>query len=82
MRQRKAPAIAYAADPASTGTASRPVPMMPRLNSRKAKSPAMGRKALAASAEVRMSSMPCAWSVTADVSMMKKATRFENAMPM
>jgi hypothetical protein len=76
-----APAIAYAAEPASTGTASRPVPMMPMLNSANAKSPAIGRSASAAWAEDSICVMPCAPSVAAVVSMMNMATRLEKPMP-
>ncbi len=54
---------------------------MPAANSRKANSPAMGRSAVAASAEVWMVVMPCTCSVTAVVRMMKKATRLEKPMP-
>jgi len=39
---------AQAADPASTGTASRPVPMIPNANSANANSPTIGRSASAA----------------------------------
>jgi hypothetical protein len=55
--------------------------MTPRLNRAKASGPAMGRRASAAWAVVAMSRTPAACRVTAVVSMMKKATRFENAMP-
>jgi hypothetical protein len=64
------------------GMASKPVPMMPRLNRAKANSPAMGRRAEAAWAEVSICVMPCAPRVTAVVSMMKNATRLEKPMPM
>src|ERR1700737_3156664 len=40
----------YAAEPASTGTASGPVPMIPSANKTKVKSPASGRRASAAPA--------------------------------
>ena len=56
--------------------------MMPRLKRRNAKRPAIGRSASAACADDSISVMPCVCSVTAVVSMMKNAIRFENAMPM
>ena len=55
--------------------------MMPRLNSMKAKLPAMGRNASAACDEVWMSVRPWMFNVTAVVSTMKNATRLENPMP-
>jgi hypothetical protein len=58
-----------------------PVPMMPRLNSTKVNSPASGRSASAACAEVWMSVTPTACSVAAVLRMMKKAIRFENVIP-
>ena len=56
--------------------------MIPRLNSRKAASPAIGFSASAACCVLSMSVLPLAFSVAAVVSMMKKATRFDMAMPM
>ena len=58
-----------------------PVPMMPRLNSRKVSSPASGRSASAAWAEVWMSRTPAACSVAAVLRMMKNAIRLEKVMP-
>ena len=58
-----------------------PVPMMPRLNSRKVSSPASGRSASAAWAEVWMSRDPAACSVAAVLRMMKNAIRLEKVMP-
>ena len=55
--------------------------MIPRLNNRKANSPAMGRRARAASAELAISVIPWAFSVTAVVRTMKKEIRVENPMP-
>ena len=48
----------YAAEPANTGTANRPVPTMPSVKTVKAKEPAMGFRASAAWLEVSMSVMP------------------------
>jgi len=56
--------------------------MMPRLNSRKAKRPAIGFSASAACADVWMSTTPLACSFAAVLMMMKSAMRFENHMPM
>ena len=56
--------------------------MMPRLNKTKANSPAIGRNACAASAEVAISVMPAVCSVTAVVRTMKNEITLENAMPM
>ena len=51
--------------------------MMPAANRAKASSPAIGRKASAACAAVSILVTPCAPSVAAVVTMMKKAMRFE-----
>ena len=55
--------------------------MMPSANSAKAKSPAIGRSAAAASAALVMLVMPCACKVTAVASMIASATRLEKPMP-
>ena len=55
--------------------------MMPRLNSTKAKSPAIGFRASAASAAVAMSVFPCICRVAAVLIMMAIATMLETAMP-
>ncbi len=76
-------ATAYAADPASTGTASIPVPMMPRLNSRNVgvageRPQRLGRLRPRSGCRA----MPAACSVAAALTMMKSAIRFEKPMPM
>ena len=55
--------------------------MMPRLNSRNAASPASGRSASAACADVAMSVIPLRCSVAAQLMMMNSAMRLENPMP-
>ena len=55
--------------------------MMPAANSTNANSPAIGRSACAACADDSMSVMPALCSVTAVVSMIENAIRFENVMP-
>ena len=64
-----ASATAYAADPARTGIASKPVPMMPAANSVNAKSPAIGRSASAACADDVMFWTPAVCRLTAAVSL-------------
>jgi hypothetical protein len=54
---------------------------MPRLNNRNVMSPASGRSASAACADVWMSSTPAWCSVIAVLRMMKNAMAFENVMP-
>src|SRR5712671_1443418 len=66
---------------ASTGTASSPIPMMPAANRAKVKTPAIGRSASAAWAEVWISVIPCACNVAAVVMMMNRLIRLENPMP-
>ena len=68
---------AYAAEPANTGTASNPVPTIPRLKRRKANCPASGRRDSAASAAEPMSVLPLACKVSAVVKIMKNATILE-----
>jgi hypothetical protein len=41
----------------------------------------VGRKSGKVSADVEICVIPCAWSVDAAVRIMKKATKFENAIP-
>ena len=55
--------------------------MIPRLNSAKARSPAIGFNTSAASAAVVMSVFPCACKVAAVLIMMAIATILETAMP-
>ena len=59
-----------------------PVPITPRANSVKAKSPAMGLSASAACAVVWISVMPLAFRVMAVASITQNAMRLENTMPM
>ena len=54
---------------------------MPSANSAKVKTPAIGRSASAAWAEVWMSVTPLACSVAAVAKMMKMATTFETPIP-
>lgn len=55
--------------------------MIPAANSAKVSSPAIGRKASAACAAVSILVIPWAFNVTAVVTMMKKAMRFEISIP-
>src|SRR4029078_11778192 len=80
-RQAAASAIAYAADPASTGTPRIPVPTRPIVNSAAAAGPATGLSADAASAAVSTSVTPAACSVAAAVRMMKYMIAFEKNIP-
>src|SRR3954454_19961617 len=63
----RASPIAYAAEPASTGTARSPVPTMPSAKMVSASAPAIGRTASAAWAEVSTSVTPLTFSVAAVV---------------
>ena len=54
---------------------------MPIANTAKANSPATGRKASAACAEVWICVMPCSFSVTAVATTMHRAMTFEKVMP-
>ena len=56
-------------------------PMMPKPKIRNANSPAIGRKASAACAEVWIFVMPCSCNVAAVEMMMKSATKLESAIP-
>ena len=80
-RHLNASPSAYAALPASTGTASKPVPMIPSAKITKANCPAIGLRASAACDEVSISLTPWALSVAAVVSMMKSAMMLERPMP-
>ena len=60
VHMRHEQATAYAADPARTGNASKPVPIIPRLKSSEAKTPAIGRSASAAWAAVSIWVFPWA----------------------
>src|SRR3954469_12897808 len=75
----RASPIAYAADPASTGTASSPVPTIPSAKIVSASEPAIGRNASAACAEVAMSVTPLTFSVAAVVIMIASAIRLGDA---
>ena len=72
--------MANDADPASTGTASRPLPINPIANSAYAALPS-GRSASAACLVVSMSWRPARNSVEAVARMMKNCTTLENVMP-
>ena len=76
-----ASASAYAVEPASTGTASIPVPMMPSAKSRLAKRPATGASALAACAAVCTVVTPATCKVDADDTMMANMTKTAEAIP-
>ena len=73
--------MAYAHDPASTGTARIPVPTRPSVKSQYAPFPASGNSASEACRAVSIFFTPCACSVAAVVSRMKYITRFEKNMP-
>ena len=57
------------------------MPIMPAANNAKVNTPAIGRSASAAWAEVWMSVIPCAFSVAAVVMMMNRLIRLEYPMP-
>jgi len=66
--------IAYAVEPASTGTARSPVPTIPNVNSNDANEPANGLSAAAASAAVFTVVIPALPSVAADATMIANMT--------
>ena len=57
------------------------MPMIPAANTANANSPAIGRSASAACAEVWMLVSPCAFKVAAVVMMMNRLIRLENPIP-
>ena len=57
------------------------MPMMPNANRANVNTPAIGRSASAACAEVWMLVTPCAFRVAAVLTMMNRATTFEYPIP-
>ncbi len=72
---------AYDADPASTGMASMPVPIIPIANSVYEKLPANGLSASAASAAVLIPTIPLLKSVAAHAAIIKNITTLEKNIP-
>ena len=73
--------IAYAVEPASTGTARSPVPTIPNVNSNDANEPANGLSAAAASAAVFTVVIPALPSVAADATMIANMTKTAEPIP-